>query len=139
LRSGRFHLSQSAVATSFAGLEAGQTCDIVHFAQINQRDGFFIAAREPGTNFVWSDLIGREVLLDHLFQPLAMLRYALHQHGIGFNDLQVIDAGNVDDIDRAFRAGRGAFVHQQGPAPLCVPTERGWNWLHLRPLSNWLN
>jgi len=117
LRSGRAHLSQSAVATSFAGLEQGETCDIVHFAQINDRDGFFLAGREPEPDFQWKNLVGREVLVDHLFQPLAMFRYALHKQGIDESQITMIDAGGVDAIDKAFREGRGDYVHQQGPAP----------------------
>lgn len=117
LRNGQAHLSQSAVATSFAELEQGQDCDIVHFAQINERDGFFLAGREPEPEFKWENLIGREVLVDHLFQPLAMFRYALHKQGIDETQVKIIDAGGVDAMDKAFREGRGDYVHQQGPAP----------------------
>ncbi len=116
LRNGEFHISQSAVATSFAALEAGTECDIVHFAQINERDGFFIAGRKPETDFQWQSLVGKQVLVDHFFQPLAMLRYALYKQGIDFDALKVIDAGDVTAIDRAFRNGQGDYVHQQGPA-----------------------
>ncbi|MBE0511066.1 MAG: ABC transporter substrate-binding protein [Chromatiales bacterium] len=117
LRSGEFHLSQSAVATSFVALERGESCDIVHFAQINERDGFFIAGRNAQPDFRWQDLIGKQVLVDHFFQPLAMLRYGLHRQGIALDDLQVIDAGDVAAMDRAFRDGRGEYIHQQGPFP----------------------
>lgn len=117
LRSGNAHLSQSAVATSFAVLEQGQVCDIVHFAQVNERDGFFIAGRKPEPDFIWQNLVGREVLVDHLFQPLAMFRYALHKQGVDEKQITIIDAGGVDAIDKAFRDGRGDYVHQQGPAP----------------------
>ena len=51
IRSGKVHLSQSAVATSFETLERENTCDIVHFAQINERDGFFIAGRTAEPDF----------------------------------------------------------------------------------------
>ena len=117
LRSGKAHLSQAAVATSFATLEQGGGCDIVHFAQINERDGFFIASRSPEPDFTWDCLKGREILADHLFQPLAMLRYALHKKGIDENQVNIVDAGNVEAIDTAFRAGQGDYVHQQGPFP----------------------
>ncbi|MGD8886167.1 MAG: ABC transporter substrate-binding protein [Gammaproteobacteria bacterium] len=117
IRSGRCHLAQSAVATSFADLEAGNDIDIVHFAQINERDGFFIAAREPQPEFQWRDLEGKQVLVDHFFQPMAMLKYGLHQQGIDFDRIDVVDAGDVAAIDAAFRAGEGDYVHQQGPAP----------------------
>jgi len=117
IRSGNTHLSQSAVATSFEALENGETCDIVHFAQINERDGFFIAGRKPETEFHWDNLLGKEVLVDHLFQPMAMFRYALYKQGVDENQIRIIDAGNVDAIDRAFRLGAADYVHQQGPAP----------------------
>ena len=38
------HVGQSAVSASWTLLEQGLAPPIVHFAQINQRDGFFIAA-----------------------------------------------------------------------------------------------
>lgn len=117
LRSGEFHLSQSAVATAFATLERGEECDLVHFAQINERDGFFITGRKPETDFRWQNLVGKRVLVDHFFQPLAMLRYGLHKQGVDFDTLEVIDAGDVAAIDRAFRDGQGDYAHQQGPAP----------------------
>jgi len=117
IRSGKADLAQSAVATSFATLEAGEECDIVHFAQINERDGFFIASREADENFNWGKLAGRDVLVDHLFQPLAMLSYGLHKQGIDMDTLNVIDAGDVTQMDHAFREGKGDYIHQQGPAP----------------------
>ena len=117
LRRGEFQLAQSAVATSFADLEAGREIDVVHFAQINERDGFFLAAREPVAEFRWDRLKGSEVLVDHFFQPMAMLRYGLYRQGVDLDDLKVVDAGDVAAMDQAFRAGQGEFVHQQGPAP----------------------
>jgi hypothetical protein len=62
IRNGNCHMAQSAVAASFAALERGQTPDFIHFAQINSKDGFFIAAREPDANFTWHKLIGKKVL-----------------------------------------------------------------------------
>ncbi len=117
LQAGTAHLSQSAPAVSFAALEKGETVDIVHFAAINNRDGFYLTAREPHEAFKWSDLQGREVLVDHLFQPYATLRYAMFINGADFDKIKIINAGNVQQMDQAFRAGQGAFVHQQGPAP----------------------
>jgi len=117
LRDGSAHLAQSAVATSFAELERGEPTDLVHFAQINERDGFFIAARDPDPDFLWERLCGKEVLVDHFFQPLAMFRYALQRKGIDQGAIQMVDAGDVEAIDRAFREGRGDYVHQQGPGP----------------------
>ncbi len=122
LLDGSCHVSQSAVAAGFADLEQNQPNDIRHFAQINNRDGFFIAAREPIgqesiQNFDWKQLEGKSVLVDHFFQPMAMFRYALKLKGVDESKIDIIDAGDVDAIDKAFREGKGDFVHQQGPAP----------------------
>ena len=117
LLAGTAHLSQSAPAVSFKALEQGQQLDIVHFAAINNRDGFYLTAREPLQDFQWRHLHGQQVLVDHLFQPYATLRYVMHIHAADFDQVDKIDAGDVDAIDRAFRQGQGSFVHQQGPAP----------------------
>lgn len=117
LSDGSIQIAQLAVAASFPELERGETPEIVHFAQINQRDGFFIAGRPQTAAFNWQQLIGKKILLDHLFQPLAMFKYALHKLGIDYQTLQVLDAGDVAAMDKAFRAGDADYIHQQGPAP----------------------
>jgi NitT/TauT family transport system substrate-binding protein len=111
------HVAQSAVATSFAELEKNRLPDIVHFAQINARDGFFLTGRDADPDFQWSRLKGKKILADHFFQPMAMLKYGLYKQGVEFGELEIIDAGDVDAMDRAFRDGIGDYVHQQGPAP----------------------
>ena len=117
LRDGSIHLAQSAVATSFFDLEQDKPIDLVHFAQINRLDGFFLAGRSPEPDFDWKGLEGKAVLVDHLFQPLAMLRYALDKLGVDESRVSIIDAGSVDEMDRSFREGRGDYIHQQGPYP----------------------
>jgi NitT/TauT family transport system substrate-binding protein len=97
-------------------MESEKAINIVHFAQINARDGFFIAAREADVHFGWDKLCGKKLLADHFFQPLAMLKYGLHRQCIDFFRLYVIDAGDVAAIDAAFRNGIGDYVHLQGPA-----------------------
>ncbi|MEJ2360220.1 MAG: hypothetical protein P8Z75_02140 [Gammaproteobacteria bacterium] len=115
LLAGDIHLAQSAVAAGFAGLEQGHPSPIRHFAQINERDGFFLTRRGARQAFAWSALQAQPILVDHLFQPLAMLKYALHQVGVDYQRLRVIDAGDVEAMDRAFRQGEGQYIHQQGP------------------------
>jgi NitT/TauT family transport system substrate-binding protein len=113
---GTVQVAQSAPATNFGFIERGETPPHMHFAQINERDGFFLAGRRPEPDFSWARLIGKTVVADHFFQPLAMFRYALHRQGIDAGRITLIDAGDVEAIDRAFRAGQGDYVHLQGPA-----------------------
>ena len=117
LADGSLDLIQSAPSASWAPLERGETSDIVHFAQINQRDGFFIAGRRADPDFDWSRLAGAAVLADHGGQPLAMLKYALHTQGVDYAGVRAIDAGTPEAMVAAFRDGQGDYIHLQGPAP----------------------
>lgn len=114
--SGACDVAQAAVATSFAALERGERPDVLHFAQINSRDGFFLVGRHPAPAFSWSSLAKARILVDHFFQPLAMFRYAVYQRGIATERLHIIDAGTPEGMERAFRDGAGDYVHLQGPA-----------------------
>ena len=117
MTAGEIDVCQAAVSASWAYLERGETPPMVHFAQINERDGFFVAAREPDPDFTWDKLVGADVLADHGGQPLAMFKFGVHKMGVDYGSINAIDAGTTAEIDAAFRAGTGQYVHQQGPAP----------------------
>ncbi len=117
LTAGTAQVAQSAPSQGILALERGETPAALHFAQINEKDGFFLTAREPDPDFSWQKLKGAKVLVDHGGQPLAMFKYACRQSNLDYADIEAIDAGGVDAIDRAFRDGEGDYVHQQGPAP----------------------
>src|SRR5216110_1041810 len=70
-RQGEVDIMQAAVSTSWDPLSKGIRDIPVHFAQINQRDGFFIAGRPARSSFDWRDLEGARLLADHAQQPLA--------------------------------------------------------------------
>ena len=116
IQDGSCQVAQAAVALGFAGLERGERPGIMHFAQINERDGFFVVGRRPEPDFSWAGLAGKKVLVDHLFQPLAMFKYGLHCQGVDFASLDAIDAGDVDAMEQAFWQGEGDYIHLQGPA-----------------------
>jgi NitT/TauT family transport system substrate-binding protein len=98
-------------------MDKGETNLPVHFAQINTRDGFFLAARAPDPEFHMRKLEGRHVLADHALQPLTMLRFAVIHNGGDWSRVERIDAGGPEAIAEAFRQGRGDYAHLQGPAP----------------------
>ena len=117
VESGAYQLTQSAVSSSWPPLEKGESSPIVHFAQINRTDGFFLAGKAPDTGFSWQDLAGKRVLVDHGGQPLAMFKFAVHRQGVDYDAIEAIDVGGGDAIDAAFRAGRADYAHLQGPGP----------------------
>ncbi len=117
-RKGDVDIMQAAVSTSWDPLSKGIRDIPVHFAQINQRDGFFITARRSGSRpFEWSDLEGARFLADHAQQPFAMLKYALHLKHVDASRVEFINAGPPEEMEKAFRQGTGDYIHLQGPAP----------------------
>jgi NitT/TauT family transport system substrate-binding protein len=59
LMSGAAHVAQSAPSQGFGPLERGQRPPALHFAQINEKDGFFLTARTADPSFTWDRLKGR--------------------------------------------------------------------------------
>ena len=117
LEDGSAQVVQSALSQAFAPLNRGEAPSAVHFAQVNEMDGFFLTGRAADPAFTWDKLEGAEVVMFKGGQPRAMFRYACHKAGIDFDRIKPITPGGPAEIDRAFRAGQGDYVQQQGPFP----------------------
>ena len=117
LEAGEVDVIQSALSQGFNSLAKGETPKAVHFAQINEMDGFFLTAREPDPDFTWDKLEGAEVVMFKGGQPNAMFKYACFKAGIDYDKLVPITPGGAADIDKTFREGQGQYVQQQGPFP----------------------
>ncbi len=116
IREGAADIMQSAVASNWKPMEAGESPLPVHFAQINQRDGFFLVARKPDASLTWKSLEGSALIADHGMQPMAMLKYAGKTNGVDWSRVRLLDAGSPDEMQRAFRSGEGDYIHLQAPA-----------------------
>lgn len=114
---GRAHIGQSAVSGSWGPLDAGQRPLVANFAQINTRDGFIVASREPDVDWTWDKLKSGKFLYVHGGQPEAMLRYGLHQSGIDLSILTGIESAGGDEMMSQWRSGAGDFFHEQGAFP----------------------
>ncbi|MGH8686687.1 MAG: ABC transporter substrate-binding protein [Burkholderiales bacterium] len=117
LKDGTAHLVQSALSQGFTSLNEGKTPEAVHFAQVNEMDGFFLTGREADAAFNWKKLEGAEVVTFKGGQPHGMFKYACHRAGIDYSKIKLVTPGGPADIDKAFREGQGRYVHQQGPFP----------------------
>ena len=115
--SGKADVIQSAPSQGFNPLKQGARPAVLHFAQVNEMDGFFISGRKTDTEFSWKKLEGAEVVMFKAGQPNIMFRYACHQAGIDFEKIIPITPGGAADLDKAFRDGLGSYVQQQGPYP----------------------
>jgi len=120
---GTVQVCQSAPSQGFGPLEKGQQPPAVHFAQINEMDGFLLTGRAAEPGFTWDWLKGKRVLVDHGGQPLAMFRYACHKRGLDYATIVAVNVTS-ERMDEAFRRGDGDYVHQQGPAPQQLEHDR---------------
>ncbi len=114
---GEVEVGQSAVSGSWAAMEKGEQSPTVHFAQINERDGFYIASRRDDRSFTWDKLLHGGFMYVHGGQPQAMLAYAMHKKGVDISKVRGINAGNIDAMMGAWRGGQADFFHEQGPYP----------------------
>ena len=115
IRDGAVDIVQSAVSSNWKPRERGVEPLPVHFAQINQRDGFFLVGLHPEPVFDWKKLEGKTLLADHGLQPLVMLKYAVRHNGADWKKIKVIDAGTPEKMEAAFGAGTAGYVHLQAP------------------------
>jgi NitT/TauT family transport system substrate-binding protein len=120
---GNVDVCQSALSQAFGPLEKGQKPPVVHFAQINEKDGFFLTSRSAERAFGWDSLKGKSVLVDHGGQPLAMFKYACHRKGLDYSAIRAVNIPSAE-MDDAFRRGDGDYIHQQGPAPQQLEHDR---------------
>ena len=116
IREGGVDIMQSAVSSNWKPLHQGESPLPVHFAQINQRDGFLLIARKPDPAFEWKDLEGKSLIADHALQPLVMLKYAVRLNGVDWRRIDIVDAGAPEEMELAFRRGAADYVHLQAPA-----------------------
>lgn len=117
LDDGSADVVQSAPSQGFNPLEKGQRPSVVHFAQINEKDGFFLAARDADPAFSWSKLKGKKVLVTPGAQPVTMFKYACFKSGIDVKEFEIVDAGPPAAMVTAFKKGEGDYIHLQGPLP----------------------
>tara|TARA_R110000787_G_scaffold211281_3_gene321101 strand:+ start:42630 stop:43517 length:888 start_codon:yes stop_codon:yes gene_type:complete len=115
---GSAHVVQSAPSQGFLALEKGNVPPEVHFAQVNEMDGFFLASQDADPAFTWDKLNGARIIVDQTsVQPLSMFKYACFKQGLGFDQLKIVDAGSGAAMINAFKDGKGDYIHLQGPAP----------------------
>ena len=57
------------------------------------------------------------LIADHGHQPFIMLRWAAHNRGVELPQVNLLNLGSPQEMEAAFRAGQGDYVHLQGGVP----------------------
>lgn len=88
----------------------------VNFAQLTQRAGNFLVAREEMPDFTWADLIGKDVLGGRKGgMPQMVFEYILRQNDIDPSEVQIDQSIDFGSTAAAFSSGKGDFTVEFEP------------------------
>lgn len=98
---------------------------VINFAQLTQRAGNFLVAREEMPEFEWSDLEGKEVLGGRKGgMPQMVFEYILKQQGIDpKEDLSIDQSIDFGSTAAAFSGGQADFTIEFEPAATALEKE----------------
>lgn len=114
LQSGVADVSLSGIMRSFQLVDRGGA-RLVHFAAVNDRNGFFLLSREPRPRFAWSDVVGRTIIsFGGAPTPWLCMQAVLRRHGVDPARVTFRRDLSTPDAIAAFRAGEGDFI-EHGP------------------------
>ena len=114
MQRGEADVALSGLMRSFDQADRGEA-PLVHFAGVNDRNGFFLLGREPQPSFRWSDLVGRTVIsFGGAPTPWLCMQSVLRRHGVDPARITFLRGLSTADAVAAFRAGKGDFI-EHGP------------------------
>jgi len=110
LLDGSIDVAVSGLMRSFGLVDTGGP-PIVHFAAVNDRNGFFLVSREPRPRFAWTDLVARTVIsFGGAPTPYHCMLSVLRRHGVDPARVSFVRDLPVPQAVAAFRAGRADFL-----------------------------
>lgn len=133
LARGDLDLGIGGVMRSMVGYDRGEEDLAIHFARLNDRDGFFLLGRsEP---FDWPDLLGRRLILfSEAPTPWYVLRAFLLERGLDPTAIRVVPELPVALAAAAFRAGEADFI--EAPAHVAEELVRDGVAIVLREMAS---
>lgn len=123
--SGEADIGFMGAEASIYAYQEGATDPVINFAQLTQRAGNFLVAREEMPDFEWEDIKGRFVLGGRKGgMPEMVFEYILKQHGIDpEKDLEIDQSIDFGSTAAAFSGGLGEFSVEFEPAATALEQE----------------
>ena len=89
---------------------------LIHFAEVNSRNGFFLLSHEPQPRFAWSQLVGRTVLgFAEAPTPWQCMLTVLRRNGVDPASVRIERTLPVAEAAAAFKAGRADYLETGQP------------------------
>ena len=132
LERGELDIGIGGIMRSLELYDRGAATVPIHFARINDRDGFFLLGRTE--TFDWPDLLGKRLILfAEAPTPWYVLRGFLIERGLDPDRVQPIAGLPADRAAAAFRAGQADFL--ETPAPVAEELVRAGEAVILRSMA----
>ena len=125
LLSGEADIGFMGPETTVYTYNQGASDVVVNFAQLTQRAGNFLVAREEIKDFKWEDLKGKDVLGGRAGgMPEMVFEYILKQNNIDpAKDLKIDQSIDFGSTAAAFSGGQGDFSVEFEPGATALETE----------------
>lgn len=123
--SGDAEIGFMGAEASVYAFQEGANDPVVNFAQLTQRAGNFLVAREKMPDFKWEDLKGKDVLGGRKGgMPEMVFEYILKQQGIDpEKDLKINQSIDFGSTAAAFSGGLGDFSVEFEPSATALEKE----------------
>ena len=123
--SGEADIGFMGAEASIYAYQEGATDPVVNFAQLTQRAGNFLVAREEMPDFKWEDLKDKKVLGGRKGgMPEMVFEYILKQHGMDpKTDLNIVQNIDFGSTAAAFSEGSGDFTVEFEPSATALEME----------------
>ena len=121
---GRADFAVSGIMRSLGLVDKGGP-PIVHFAAVNDRNGFFLLSREPRRYFAWNELEGRTVIsFGGAPTPYHCMLSVLRREGVDLTRVRFVRDLGVPESIAAFKAGKADFLECGPPVVDQLVAER---------------
>ncbi|MDO5338316.1 MAG: ABC transporter substrate-binding protein [Eubacteriales bacterium] len=123
--SGEADIGFMGAEASIYAFQEGASDPVKNFAQLTQRAGNFLVAREEMPDFEWSDLKGKKVLGGRKGgMPQMVFEYILKKNGIDpQKDLEINQSIDFGSTAAAFSGGMGEFSVEFEPSATALEKE----------------
>ena len=129
---GELDVGLGGVMRSMVSFDRGDQAPPIHFARINDRDGFFLLGR--AAPFDWPDLLGRRLIIfSEAPTPWYVLRAFLLERGLDPDRVSVIPDLPATEAAEAFRRGEADFL--EAPAQVAEGLVRDGAAVVLREMA----
>lgn len=110
--SGEADIGFMGAEASVYAYQEGTNDPVVNFAQLTQRAGNFLVAREEMPDFTWQDLKGKDILGGRKGgMPQMVFEYILRQNGLDpSKDMNIDQSIDFGSTAAAFSGGQGEFT-----------------------------